>query len=227
MTESKSVSTILRNMEVRPETFRAMQDMNPGATVESLFMILRYCKAARLDPLRQPVVILPIDGRQVPCLSIAGLRAHGSRTGKYAGGRLEYAPESEDIDGIMLPRWAKYIVYRILEGGSRAEFEGTVFATEAVGRKRNGEITKLWRQRGLHMLGIAAERLALRRAFPESVPQSDTVPTSSCIDPETGEIHGAAPQHLSDEDIASGVLSVEAEDAGAVDADWLSGYESA
>lgn len=173
------------------------------------------------------MIVLPIDGKQVPVLSINGLRAHAVRTGDYAGGRVEYSSEVEDIDGLCLPRWCKYVVTRNMRNGSQAEFEGLVFASEAVGRKRDGSITKMWRSRGMHMLGIAAERLALRRAFPESIPPDDTAPAREMIDPNTGEIHGSAPSHLSDEDIAAGLDSVEAAEAGAVDGEWIDAYDNA
>lgn len=52
MTENRSLSVQLNHLGVSPETYRALQDLNPGANTNSLMMVLRYCTAARLDPLR-------------------------------------------------------------------------------------------------------------------------------------------------------------------------------
>ena len=220
MTE-KSLTAQLSAMNIEPVVFRAMQDMHPGANTNSLMMMLRYCQASQLDPLRAPVVILPIDGKQVPVLSLNGLRAHASRTGRYAGSRTEYAGSIEDVDGLSLPTWCKCTVQRVMDDGSRAEFEGLAFAREAVSRTKAGKPTPIWRQRGIHMLAVAAERLALRRGFPESVPADNAAPARNQIDPNTGEIHSAAPLHLSDEDIAAGVESIDARD------EWLDDYDAA
>ena len=74
-----------------------------------------------------------------------------------------------------------------------------MFASEVVGRARQGAVTRIWQQRGMHMLAIAAERLALRRSFPESVPP-DNVPGSSkngrraktCCVPCSSRVPGAS-----------------------------------
>lgn len=217
----QSLSAQLSAMNVEPVVFRAMQDIHPGANANSLMMMLRYCQASRLDPLRAPVVILPIDGKQVPVLSLNGLRAHAVRTGRYGGSRIEYAGEVADVDGLSLPTWCKCTVQRVMDDGSRAEFEGQVFASEAVSKTKSGKPTPIWRQRGMHMLAVAAERLALRRGFPESVPGDTAAPARNQIDPATGEIHSAAPAHLSDEDIAAGLETVDANDS------WVDDYDAA
>ena len=226
MTESQSLTKQLASMGVEPITYRALQDLHPAANANSLLMILRYCQASKLDPLRSPVVVLPIDGKQVPVLSINGLRAHAVRTGDYAGSRVYYSTDVEKIDQLALPTWCKCTVSRIMRDGSRAEFEGLVFASEVVGRTKSGKVTRIWQQRGMHMLAIAAERLALRRGFPESVPPDD-VPGREQIDPDTGEIHGQAPRHLSDEDIAAGLDSIEGGELDESNAEWLADYEGA
>ena len=226
MTDNKSLTQQLNSMGIEPVVFRSLQDMQPAADRSSLMMMLRYCQASKLDPLRQPVTVIPIDGRQVPVITINGLRAHASRTGCYAGSRCEFADTIEDVDGIRFPSWAKCIVQRIMPDGSRAEFEGLVFAVEVVGRTKAGKVTRIWRQRSMHMLQIAAERLALRRAFPESVPAKDAAPATHQIDPNTGEIHGQAPEHLSDEDIAAGLERIELAGADEADADWIEAYDS-
>ena len=127
--ENRSLSTQLARMNIEPVVYRAMQDMHPGAKPDSLLMMLRYCQASKLDPLRSPVVILPIDGKQVPVLSINGLRAHAVRTGCYAGSRTDFADTVEKIDDLSLPTWCRCTVTRIMPfDDSRAEFQGQVFA---------------------------------------------------------------------------------------------------
>lgn len=228
MTENRSLSTQLQQLGIQAVTYRALQDLHPGANAGSLMMVLRYCKAARLDPLRSPVVVLPIDGKQVPVLSINGLRAHAVRTGQYAGGYAEFSDNVEDIDGVSLPTWCRYVVGRITNGGSRVEFSGQVWSREVIGRTKAGKPTRIWQTRPMHMLQIAAERLALRRGFPESVPPDDVIQEREQIDPNTGEIYGEAPRHLSDEDIAAGLDSIEGiESAADSHDDWVNEYDSA
>ena len=227
MNEQHSLTQHLQAMGVEPVTWRAMQDLHPSAKPNSIMMILRYCVAAKLDPLRSPVAVIPIDGRDVPVLTINGLRAHAVRTGAYAGGHAEFSETSEDVDGIRLPTWCRYVVGRVMSDGTRAEFSGQVYAGEVVGRAKNGKLTRIWQQRPMHMLQIAAERLALRRAFPESVPADDAAPAINQIDPGTGEIYGNAPQHLSDADIATGIEQIEGSQTGDMDSDWLASYEAA
>ena len=226
MTDSKSLSTQLRQMGIEPVVYRSLQDMHPGANANSLMMVLRYCQAAKLDPMRSPVAILPIDGKQVPVLSINGLRAHAARTGAYAGSRVEFASDVEAVDELSMPTWCKCTVTRIMPDGSLANFEGLVFSREVVGRTKAGKITRIWRTRSRHMLQIAAERLALRRAFPESVPAKDTLQAKPQIDPTTGEIHGEAPMHLSDEDIAAGLDRIEGHGLSESNDEWLADYEA-
>ena len=227
MNEQQSLTKNLAAMGVEPVTFRAMQDLHPGAKPNSLLMVLRYCRAARLDPLRSPVAILPIDGKEIPVLTINGLRAHAARTRAYAGGHAVFSDTVEDFDGIGLPTWCRYVVERIMQDDSRAEFSGQVFAREVVGRTKQGKLNRIWQTRPFHMMQIAAERLALRRAFPESVPADDAAPARRQIDPATGEIHGPAPRHLSDADIAAGIEHVDATQTSEPDADWLDAYDSA
>ena len=226
MNESNSLTSLLQSMGVEPVTWRAMQDLHPGAKPNSLMMAIRYCVAARLDPLRSPVAILPIDGRDVPVLTINGLRAHAVRAGAYAGGHVEFADSLEDIDGIRLPTWCRYVVGRVMPDGSHAEFSGQVYAGEVIGRTKNGKPTRVWQTRPMHMFQIAAERLALRRAFPESVPANDVAPPYQQIDPTTVEIHGPAPRHLSDGDIAADLEHVDVTETDELDADWLDAFDS-
>ena len=63
----------------------------PGASPESIGMVLAYCKAAGLDPLQKPVHIVPMwDGkaRQMRDVVMPGIglyRIQAARTGEYAG----------------------------------------------------------------------------------------------------------------------------------------------
>ncbi|MEO5672495.1 MAG: recombinase RecT, partial [Ramlibacter sp.] len=63
----------------------------PGAALASIKMVLGYCKAAGLDPMRKPVHIVPMwDGkakqmRDVVMPGVGLYRTDAARTGEYAG----------------------------------------------------------------------------------------------------------------------------------------------
>lgn len=83
------------------EAIQTLRDsLYPGAKDESIIMALRYCEAAKLDPLQKPVHLVPMsvksgrkdeDGyetyetRDVVMPGIGLYRTQAARTGQYAG----------------------------------------------------------------------------------------------------------------------------------------------
>ncbi len=161
----------------------------PGATDDSVDMVLAYCHAAKLDPMTKPVHIVPIwipekkvDGRVVssagmrdvvmPGIELYRTKAH--RTGEYAGqDEAEFGPTvSEKLGGVDVryPEWCKVTVYRIV-GEQRVPYSAKVYwlETYATAKRDTDAPNSMWKKRPFGQLEKCAEALALRKAFPEAV----------------------------------------------------------
>ena len=75
----------------------------PGAKAQSVLMVIDYCAARRLDPLKKPCHIVPMEvkvgnvyeWRDVVMPGIYELRTTAQRTGEYLGhAKAEYGPTS-------------------------------------------------------------------------------------------------------------------------------------
>ncbi|ALR06656.1 phage recombination protein Bet [Xylella fastidiosa] len=161
----------------------------PGATNESVEMVLAYCQAADLDPMTKPVHIVPmwipekkVDGRVVssagmrdvimPGIELYRTKAH--RTGEYAGQDEAVFGDTlcETLGGVQIryPSWCRIAVYRMV-AGERVRFAATVYWLEAyaTARKDSPAPNSMWCKRPFGQLEKCAEALALRKAFPEAV----------------------------------------------------------
>lgn len=161
-------------------------------TVDSVAMVLSYCKARKLDPLKRPVHIVPMwdsqRGAYVETVwpGISELRTTASRTKGYAGvdeaafgetvtsefeGRVkrngQFVNEKVTVDH---PEWCRLTVYRIVDG-QRCKFVGPKVAwLETYATQGNTELpNKMWQERPEGQLEKCAEAAALRRAFPEEL----------------------------------------------------------
>ena len=113
----------------------------PGATDDSVDMVLAYCRAAGLDPMQKPVHIVPMwDGkaremRDVVMPGIGLYRTNAARTGQFAGmSEPEFGPMITETLGnrqVTFPEWCKVTAYRQLPSGHVAEF--TAVEVKAVG----------------------------------------------------------------------------------------------
>lgn len=150
----------------------------PGAKLESVAMVLNYCRAADLDPMTKPVHIVPMsvkkpggqgyEWRDVVMPGIELYRIKADRTGRYAGqDDAEFGPEIERW-GIAFPQWCKVTVYKLTDIG-RVAYSAKVFWLESyatAGRDSDGP-NAMWRKRPYGQLEKCAEAAALRKAFPE------------------------------------------------------------
>ena len=95
----------------------AMQNsLYPGASVESIKLVLSYCKARDLDPMKKPVHIVPLrykdgDGKwktkDVIMPGIYEFRTTAQKTGQYLGqDEPEFGPEISYLN-VTAPEWAK------------------------------------------------------------------------------------------------------------------------
>lgn len=180
----------------------------PGASLPSVKMVLGYCKAAGLDPMRKPVHIVPMwDGkaqqmRDVVMPGIGLYRTDASRTGECAGvTEPEFGPDMTEIIGgqeITYPQWCRVTVSRRLASGEVAKFTAREFWKEnyAVkgGKEKSIAPNAMWTKRPYGQIAKCAEAQALRKAFPEvgSQPTADEM-EGKPLDMGMADVVGAPP----------------------------------
>ena len=150
----------------------------PGAEPASIKMVLGYCKAAGLDPMRKPVHIVPMwdskarKTRDVTMPGIGLYRTDAARTGEHVGtDEPVFGPMVEyDLSGtkVTVPEWCKVTVYR-LKNGLKCAYTATEYWIEnyATASKDTTAPNTMWRKRGRGQLAKCTEAQALRKGFPE------------------------------------------------------------
>lgn len=180
----------------------------PGANVESIKMVLGYCRASGLDPMQKPVHIVPMwdsksgSMRDVVMPGIGMYRTQAARSGVYAGiTEPEYGPDVvEKIGGaeITYPQWCRVTVKRKMADGSVADFTAVErwkenYAVKG-GKEKSIAPNAMWAKRPYAQIAKCAQAQALRMAFPEigAQPTADEMEgksfTPEYIDADTGEI---------------------------------------
>jgi phage recombination protein Bet len=153
----------------------------PGAKLESIKLVLGYCKAAGLDPMQKPVHIVPLsikqdDGyamRDVVMPGIGLYRTQASRTGEYAGvTEPEFGPTKQLKSGefsLDYPEWCRVTVKRQMASGDIVEFTANERWLENYATQKRDTIVPnaMWKRRPFAQLAKCAEAQALRKAFPE------------------------------------------------------------
>lgn len=155
----------------------------PGAKPQSVLMVIDYCAARKLDPLKKPCHIVPMEvkvgntyeWRDVVMPGIYELRTTAQRTGEYLGhAKAEYGPLVQ-VAGVSAPEWCEFTVYRWNPlAGMRSEYPVRVLFAEAVATaydKKAGEmkVNSRWTKAPVQMLTKCAEAAALREAFPDEI----------------------------------------------------------
>ena len=177
----------------------------PGASLPSVKMVLGYCKAAGLDPMRKPVHIVPMwDGkakqmRDVVMPGIGLYRTDASRTDEHVGtDKPVYGPMVEyDLSGhkITVPEWCEVTVYR-LKNGVKCAYTAEEYWIEnyATAGKDTTAPNAMWKKRARGQLAKCAEAQALRKAFPEvgSQPTADEMEGKQ-IDMGMADVVGTPP----------------------------------
>src|SRR5678816_4623930 len=90
----------------------------PGATSNSVLMVWDYCVARRLDPLKKPCHIVPMEVkdaktgkyeyRDVVMPGIYEHRTTATRTGQYLGhSEPIYSEDTIDVAGVPVPEWCE------------------------------------------------------------------------------------------------------------------------
>jgi phage recombination protein Bet len=152
----------------------------PGATPESIAIAFDYCLARKLDPMKKPCHIVPMnvknsktgnyEWRDVIMPGIAEIRITADRTGKYAGQDAPiFGPFVDMVFGKLthtVPDWCSVTVYRWMNG-ERVPFSHTEYFEEAANTTKDGSLNSMWTKRKRGQLAKCAEAGALRKAFPE------------------------------------------------------------
>lgn len=156
----------------------------PGAKPQSVLMVVDYCAARHLDPLKKPCHIVPMEvkvgntyeWRDVVMPGIYELRTTAQRTGHYLGhAKPEYGP-LVDVAGVKAPEWCDFTVYRWnVYAHVRAEYPVRVLFSEVVATKRDGTANARWSKAPQQMLTKCAEAAALREAFPDEIGGEQTM----------------------------------------------------
>lgn len=191
----------------------------PGASSESIGMVIGYCKSAGLDPMQKPVHIVPMYDNKIKAMrdvimpGINMYRIAASRTGECAGiSEPEFGPmRQENLGGmsITFPEWCRITVKRQLKSGYIAEFTATEFWLENYAIKGGFDKSKspnsMWEKRTLGQLAKCTEAQAWRKAFPEIMPplsaeEMQGKSIDDAIDIAPGEIYAPKLRKLSRDD---------------------------
>ena len=177
----------------------------PGAALPSIKMVLGYCKAAGLDPMRKPVHIVPMwdsKAKQMRDVTMPGIglyRTDAARTGEHVGtDEPVFGPMVEyDLNGakVTVPEWCKVTVYR-LKQGMKCAYTATEYWIEnyATAGKDTSAPNAMWKKRYRGQLSKCAEAQALRKGFPEvgNQPTADEM-EGKFIDMGMGDVVGSPP----------------------------------
>lgn len=195
MAIANQLTNISNLSAVEPSVYAALKEtVYPGAKDESIMMVLNYCKARRLDPIKKPVHLVPMnvktgrkgqDGkdlyewRDVVMPGIGLYRIEADRSGQYAGmSEPEFGEDvTETVGNVKLtyPRWCKITVHKYvgdrIVGFTAKEFWKENYATKG---RADQSPNAMWEKRSYGQLAKCAEAQALRKAFPDAVGQDYT-----------------------------------------------------
>lgn len=166
-------------------------NLYPGADSTSVLMVWDYCVARKLDPLKKPCHIVPMEvkdaktgnygWRDVVMPGIYEYRITAHRTGLYMGhSKPELGPLVEHL-GRMVPEFCEITVYRWNpEAKEKVEFPVQIFFEEICSTKRDKKTSEIalnarWSKSPRQMLAKCTEAAALREAFPEDLGGTHTV----------------------------------------------------
>lgn len=175
-----SLAEQIERRDVTPAEWHTLaKNLYPGANPQSVLMVIDYCRARKLDPLKKPCHIVPMyvedaNGqkgyRDVIMPGIYELRTTAQRTGEYLGHSTPEYGEIINHAGVDAPEYCSLTVYRWnANANMRAEFPITVRFVEVCGTKKSGAANGRWAKAPRQMLTKCAEAAGLREAFPDEL----------------------------------------------------------
>lgn len=182
---------VARRGITEPQWRTLANNLYPGADVNSVLMVWDYCVARKLDPLKKPCHIVPMEikdsktgeygWRDVVMPGIYEYRTTATRTGLYLGHSKPEYGELTDYLGLEAPQYCEMTVYRWNEAArARAEYPVKVIFREVAATrkdKKTGDIgiNARWTKAPIQMLTKCTEAAALREAFPDELGGTSTV----------------------------------------------------
>jgi phage recombination protein Bet len=182
------------------------QTLYPGARPQSVLLVLNYCRARKLDPMKKPCHIVPKlvrdarsgvqEWRDVVLPGIYEYRATAMRTGLYRSHSVPvFGPTIEvGIKDHMVsaPEWCEMIFRRAMAPDSEMvlEFPVRIWFKEVVTMNRDGWPNERWSKAPIQMLTKCCEAAGLREAFPD---EFGGVPMADEMDGQDAGVE--APQH--------------------------------
>lgn len=167
--------------EMDSNTWNAIKEIYDGASDEKIGLVIDYCKARKLDPLKKPVHIVPVWSNRRKMMvetlwpSISEARITAIRTGLFAGqSATEFGKDITRKVGsveMTFPEYAMLTVFRLVNGQPQP-FPGPKCRwteTYANRGKDDPSPNAMWAKRPYGQIEKCAEAAALRRAFPEEV----------------------------------------------------------
>lgn len=193
----KQISTKqINELTIDSNTYNVLKEtLYPGAKDESIAMVINYCKARKLDPIKKPVHLVQIsvktgkkdsqgkdqyEYRDVVMPGIGLYRIEADRSGQYAGmSEPEYGEDiTESIGNVKLtyPKWCMIVIKKRLASGEIVEYKAKEFWKENYATKSRNDSSPnaMWEKRPYGQLAKCAEAQALRKAFPDAVGQDYT-----------------------------------------------------
>lgn len=150
----------------------------PGASSDAVLMVIDYCTARKLDPLKRPCHIVPVEvkvgdkyeWREIVMPGIYELRTTAQRTELYLGHSIpDYGP-LVNVKGMQVPEWCAITFYRWHPGTlTRIEFPIKTYFREVVATTRDGKPNQRWSRAPVQMLTKCCEAAGLREAFPDEI----------------------------------------------------------
>lgn len=207
-----------------------------GAKVESVKMVMAYCRAAGLDVMQKPVHIVPMWNAKAGAMidvvmpGVGLYRTQASRTGQFAGmSEPDFGQMiTETISGVEItyPEYARCTVKRALDNGVIAEFTAIEYWLEnyAVkgGKEKSSAPNSMWAKRPRGQIAKCAQAQALRIAFPElgAAPTAEEMEGKTLYQPEI-DITPPAPKAKQVLEGTRFAKALEAVSSGAFSADKL------
>lgn len=157
----------------------------PGADSDSVLMVWDYCVARKLDPLKKPCHIVPMQvkdarsgeyiWRDVVMAGVYEYRTTAMRTGLYLGhSKPEYGPTINYL-GADVPEYCEITVYRWnKEAQCKTEFPVRVYFKECAATRKDKKtgapmLNDRWSKAGYQMLTKCTEAAGLREGFPDEL----------------------------------------------------------
>ena len=182
---AKTMGDLLAKRGINESQWNTLRNsLFPGARPESVLLVIDYCQARKLDPMKKPCHIVPMrvkdaktgeyDWRDVVMPGIYEYRTTAMRTGLYLGHSAPEYGEPTPFGGVSAPEWCAMTMYRA-HGSTRIEFPVRVYFRECVATNKDGKPNDRWSKAPIQMLTKVCEAAGLREAFPDEFGGETTV----------------------------------------------------